>query len=261
MATKKQGNMLSLFEDNAGAGIGEITADDLATPRIVLIQPGSPQIKKSSEKYLSDASVGDLLFTSTNTVIDGQEGVRFLPVHFDRNYVEWRLREDGGGFVAVHDKNTPLMAQTMRDEQYRDILTKSDGTRTELQNTANHYGYAEINGELERCVMNLSRSQLKVSRAWMGLINGTRMNGAKGEFTPPSYSHWYVVRAVEVDGNKGNYYNFAVSQEGPLTDKEAQLFSDAQEFSAFCQEGGMQMSLPKPEQSKPVIKDLTEGEW
>ena len=41
MATKKQDNMLSLFEDNAGAGIGEITADDLATPRIVLIQPGS----------------------------------------------------------------------------------------------------------------------------------------------------------------------------------------------------------------------------
>jgi len=42
--------MLSLFEDNAGAGIGEITADDLATPRIVLIQPGSPQTKEKFTK-------------------------------------------------------------------------------------------------------------------------------------------------------------------------------------------------------------------
>ena len=51
MATKKQDNMMSLFEDNAGAGIGEITADDLGTPRITIIQTSSPQIKKTHAKY------------------------------------------------------------------------------------------------------------------------------------------------------------------------------------------------------------------
>ena len=83
MATKKQNTeIVSLFEEKAGAGIGEVSADDLATPRIVMIQPGSPQIKKSSTKYLADASVGDLLFTATNTIVDGEEGIRFLPVYF-----------------------------------------------------------------------------------------------------------------------------------------------------------------------------------
>jgi len=250
MATKKQNNMMSLFEDNAGAGIGEISTDDLATPRIALVQPGSPQIKKTHAKYSPDAKVGDLMFTATNTFVDGDEGIRFLPVFYDRNYVEWK--EDRQGFVGVHPLNTPLMAQTTRDASYNDILTKPDGSRTILQNTANHYGFAEINGELQRCVINMSRSQLKVSRAWLGLINGTRMNGAKGDFMPPSYSHFYTVRAVEVTTNKkGNYYNFAVTQERPLNDDEEERFLEAQEFSAFCEKGGMQPVLPE---SKPAAE-------
>ena len=162
MATKKQNTeIVSLFEEKAGAGIGEVSADDLATPRIVMIQPGSPQIKKSSTKYLADASVGDLLFTATNTIVDGEEGIRFLPVYFDRNYIEWNLRENGGGFVAAHPKDTPLLGETQRDAQFRDIRTYSDGRQTELQNTANHYGYAIIEGSPQRCVINMTRSQLK----------------------------------------------------------------------------------------------------
>ena len=249
MATKKQNNMMSLFEDNAGAGIGEISADDLATPRISIIQAMSPQIKKTHAKYSPDAKVGDLMFTATNTFVDGDEGIRFLPVFYDRTYVEWKMGREG--FVGVHPLNTPLMAQTTRDASYNDILTKSDGSTTILQNTANHYGFAEINGELQRCVINMSRSQLKVSRTWLGLINGTRMNGAKGDFTPPSYSHFYVVRSVEVESPKGSYYNYAITQERSLNEKEAELFGDAQEFSTFCQKGGMQPVLPE---SKPAAE-------
>ena len=109
MATKKQNNMMSLFEDNAGAGIGEISTDDLATPRIALVQPGSPQIKKNHAKYSPDAKVGDLMFTATNTFVDGDEGIRFLPVFYDRNYVEWKA--DREGFVGIHPLNTPTALQ------------------------------------------------------------------------------------------------------------------------------------------------------
>ena len=47
MATKKQNNMMSLFEDNAGAGIGEISTDDLATPRIALVVHKLKKIMRS----------------------------------------------------------------------------------------------------------------------------------------------------------------------------------------------------------------------
>ena len=264
MATKKQSNeIVSLFEEKAGAGIGEITADDLATPRIIIIQPGSPQIKKSAVKYLANASVGDLLFTATNTIIDGEEGVRFLPVYFDRNYIEWNLRENGGGFVAAHPKDTQLLGETQRDAQFRDIRTYSDGRQTELQNTANHYGYAMIDGASQRCVINMTRSQLKMSRNWLTLINGTRLNGKNGEYTPPAHSHFYLIQTVEEESAKGTYYNYRITQERILGNKEVSLFREADDFSKFCEGGGMQamLSSSNATAAKAALENQSPKDW
>tara|TARA_R110000765_G_scaffold341299_2_gene431418 strand:- start:691 stop:1485 length:795 start_codon:yes stop_codon:yes gene_type:complete len=258
--TEQSNEIMSLFEEHAGSGIGDISPDDLATPRISIIQPMSPQLKKSSPKYIETASVGDLLFTATETAIDGSEGIRFLPAFFDNNYVEWTLREDGGGFVAVHAKDTPLLAQAQRDTFYRDVLTHSDGTRTELQKTNNHYGFAEISGEMQRCVLNMTRSQLKISRAWIGAINNTRMNGAKGDFTPPAHSHFYNISTIEEESKKGTYYNYKITQERPLNAEETDLFKEAEEFSKFCLGGGMQNMLPQGETSEKLT-DQTKPDW
>ena len=265
MATKKQNaEIVSLFEEKAGAGIGEITADDLATPRIIIIQPGSPQIKKKAVKYLADASVGDLLFTATNTIIDGEEGVRFLPVYFDRNYIEWNLRENGGGFVAAHPKDTQLLGETQRDAQFRDIRTYSDGRQTELQNTANHYGYAMIDGTSQRCVLNMTRSQLKKSRNWLTMINGTRLNGKNGEYTPPAHSHFYLIQTEEVSAvGKGSYYNYRITQERILGNKEVSLFREADDFSKFCEGGGMQamLSSSNATAAKTALENQSSKDW
>tara|TARA_R110002020_G_scaffold81113_2_gene201791 strand:+ start:439 stop:1239 length:801 start_codon:yes stop_codon:yes gene_type:complete len=265
MATKKQNTeIVSLFEEKAGAGIGEVSADDLATPRIVMIQPGSPQIKKSSTKYLADASVGDLLFTATNTIVDGEEGIRFLPVYFDRNYIEWNLRENGGGFVAAHPKDTPLLGETQRDAQFRDIRTYSDGRQTELQNTANHYGYAIIEGSPQRCVINMTRSQLKKSRGWLGMINGTRLNGKNGEYTPPAHSHFYLIQTEEVSATgKSSYYNYHITQERILGNEEVDLFREADDFSKFCEGGGMQAMLSSSEatEAKTALENQSSKDW
>ena len=265
MATKKQNTeIVSLFEEKAGAGIGEVSADDLATPRIVMIQPGSPQIKKSSTKYLADASVGDLLFTATNTIVDGEEGIRFLPVYFDRNYIEWNLRENGGGFVAAHPKDTPLLGETQRDAQFRDSRTYSDGRQTELQNTANHYGYAIIEGSPQRCVINMTRSQLKKSRGWLGMINGTRLNGKNGEYTPPAHSHFYLIQTEEVSATgKSSYYNYHITQERILGNEEVDLFREADDFSKFCEGGGMQAMLSSSEatEAKTALENQSSKDW
>jgi len=264
MATKKQSNEIaSLFEEKAGAGIGEISADDLATPRIIIIQPGSPQIKKKAVKYLADASVGDLLFTATNTIIDGDEGIRFLPVYFDRNYIEWNLRENGGGFVAAHPKDTQLLGETQRDAQFRDIKTYSDGRQTELQNTANHYGYVMIDGASQRCVINMTRSQLKMSRNWLTLINGTRLNGKNGEYTPPAHSHFYLIQTEEEESAKGTYYNYRITQERILGNKEVSLFREADDFSKFCEGGGMQamLSSSNATAAKAALENQSPKDW
>jgi hypothetical protein len=40
-----------------------------------------------------------------------------------------------------------------------------------------------------------------------------------------------------------------------LNNKEAELFEEAQEFSSFCEKGGMQPVLPKAEQNAQAIED------
>ena len=39
--TEQSNEIMSLFEEHAGSGIGDISPDDLATPRISIIQPMS----------------------------------------------------------------------------------------------------------------------------------------------------------------------------------------------------------------------------
>ena len=73
MATKKTNgeSLVALFEGVEEKGFGEVTADDLRTPRISIVQALSPQRQKASPDYNADAEAGDLYFSGTNAVLLG----------------------------------------------------------------------------------------------------------------------------------------------------------------------------------------------
>ena len=256
-SSTKKTDLTALFEKHAGQGFGEVGADDLNTPRLQIIQALSPVLNKTKPEYHADASAGDFLFTGNNSVIDGQEGFLFQPCWYDRNYVEWRLREDGGGLVSVHPADTELVYQAERDPQYRDILTKSDGSKTQLVNTGNHYGLLHLNDTAYRCVINMSGSQLKHSRSWNNMVVTQVVKGKKGTFTPPSFAQLYRINIKEESNAKGTWFGFNVAMESLLTD--AEQFNEGQTFADFCEEGGMS-ALSKPA-SKGAIENQSEKDW
>ena len=91
MATKK-GNgtsITSLFEGIEEKGFGDVSADDLRTPRLSIVQALSPQRQKTSSDFNSDAEEGDLYYSGSNYVITGDEGVLFLPAYYSKTLVEW----------------------------------------------------------------------------------------------------------------------------------------------------------------------------
>ena len=240
-SSTKGTDLTALFEKHAGQGFGEIGTEDLNTPRIQIIQALSPVLNKTKPEYRADAGAGDFLFTGSNSVIDGQKGFLFQPCWYDRNYVEWRLREDGGGLVSVHPSDTDMIFKAERDNRYRDILTKSDGSKTQLVNTGNHYGFLHLNDVLYRAVINMSGSQLKHSRAWNNMVVTQVVKGKKGTFTPPSFAQ----------------LGFNVAMDSLLTDPEQ--FNEGQDFANFCQEGGMS-ALSKPA-GKATIEDQSDKDW
>ena len=256
-STKKGTDLTALFEKHAGQGFGEVGADDLNTPRIQIIQALSPVLNKTKPEYHADAGAGDFLFTGSNSVIDGQEGFLFQPCWYDRNYVEWRLREDGGGLVSVHPSDTDMIFKAERDNRYRDILTKSDGSKTQLVNTGNHYGFLHLNDIFYRAVINMSGSQLKHSRAWNNMVVTQVAKGKKGTFTPPSFAQLYRINIKEESNSKGTWFGFNVVMDSLLTDPEQ--FNEGQIFADFCQEGGMS-ALSKPA-GKAAIEDQSDKDW
>ena len=112
MATKKNGNgtaITSLFETIEEKGFGDVGAEDLKTPRVSIVQALSPQRQKASPDYVADAEEGDIFFSGNNTSISGDEGLLFLPVFYNKTLVEWKLREKGGGLIAVHQPDSDLI--------------------------------------------------------------------------------------------------------------------------------------------------------
>ena len=254
MATKKNsGAMTSLFEGIEDKGFGDVGAEDLKTPRVSIIQALSPQRQKASADYVPDAEEGDIFFSGNNTSISGDEGLLFLPVYYNKTLVEWRLREKGGGLVTVHGPESDLLNRCNRDSQGRLVTPGGD---TQLTTTANHYGYALVDETPQKCVINMTGAQLKHSRAWNTLIQGTKLQGSKGLYTPPAYSHWYSLKTQVESNDRGTWYSYSITQERVLEESETDLFTDATEFSKFCSEGGMdQLQGPKT----PAIDNKSES--
>ena len=254
MATKK-GNgtsITSLFENIEEKGFGDVSADDLRTPRVSIVQAMSPQRQKKSSDYNPNAEEGDLYYSGTNLVINGDDGLLFLPAYYTKTLVEWGLRELGGGIKAVHPADSDLLNRCTRDSTNRLI---TPGGSTQLTVTANHYGYALVDETPHKCVINMTGSQLKHSRAWNTMIQGTKLKGAKGMFTPPAYSHWYRLTTQVESNDRGSWYSYNITQERMLDESEKDLFAEAEEFSKHVATGSLdQIGGPGGKSNSPALE-------
>jgi len=48
---------------------------------------------------------------------------------------------------------------------------------------------------------------------------GLKLQGKNGLFTPPTYSHIYNLKTVQMSNDKGTWFGWDVSKVGPVTDK------------------------------------------
>ena len=90
--------LIALMAKDAAKGLN-FTADDLAIPRLYLLQDMSPQIKDRNPEFVPGARPGMWFNTVTRSVYGGFEAI---PLKYLRRYVAWRPRNpdgSGGGLV------------------------------------------------------------------------------------------------------------------------------------------------------------------
>ena len=212
---KKKANAVAAvnFEADAGQGLN-MTQEDLALPFLKVLGQLSPECNKRDAKHVEGAEPGMIINTVTNEIYDGVKGIDVVPVHYKRQYIEWQDRgESQGAPVKIYEAGDDLPSTT-RDKFNKDRLANGNY----LENTASHF-VVILGDNPTTALISMKATQLKVSRKWNSMMMGIKMQGKNGLFTPPTYSHIYSLKPVQMSNDKGTWFGWDVAKVGPVTDK------------------------------------------
>lgn len=230
---------VDLFEQEAGAGLEGLTPQDYAIPFLVVLQQNSPQLNKTEASYIKGATGGQIFNTVSGKLYDE---VTVVPCAFAHKVVEWRPRGSGGGLVAQYD----------REDQPEDVTANEKGQMQRANGnllipTAYHYVLI-IDPDLhdfEQAVIAMSSTQLKKSKKWNSLMGALKLEGKNGPFTPPIYSHRYMLSTAGESNDKGNWFGWLV-QGGTLIENK-ELIEKARAFSKNARNISLKPAAPSEE--------------
>ena len=232
VAEKKEGALATnLFEADANQGAQNISQEDLALPFLKILGQLSPEVNKRDGKYVEGAEPGKIINTVTNELFDS---IDVIPCHYKRQYIEWQDRGTSSGApVAIHEADSDIVSTTTRDKGYKDRLPNGNY----LENTANHFVLL-CGKNPQTALLSMKSTQLKVSRKWNSMMMGIKMQGKNGLFTPPTYSHIYNLKTVQMSNDKGTWFGWDVSKKGPVDQED--LYGMAKNFALSVGKGETQ---------------------
>ena len=241
MAKKNDGGLpaelMEAFEADSGSGFEGVTTDDLQIPFIRLIQALSPQVDKNDSNFIAGSGAGDIFNTVTKQHWDGNEGLIVLPSYFQMKLLEFIPRTQGGGFVGELSPTSDDVKNAHRDEDSGMELLPSGN---ELVRTAQYYvKVVHEDGNLESAILDMKKSQLKKSRAWLTLMQMQKHNGK----ALPMFANTYRLTSVSEKNDKGNWYNWSIAKEGSVPSIEA--YNEAKEMHQSVKDGELSIAPPQ----------------
>ena len=247
IAKRDQAGALStnLFEADANAGSQNISQEDLALPFLKVLGQLSPEVNKKDSKYVAGAEPGKIYNTVTTELYDQ---IDVLPVFYKRQYVEWQDRGTSmGAPVAIHDVNSGIINEATRDKMNKDRLPNGNY----LENTANHFVVLISGSTPSTALISMKATQLKISKKWNTMMMGIQLQGKDGLFTPPTYSHIYKLKTVQMSNDKGTWFGWDVSKLGPISNKS--VYDIARSFAERVSKGEIQAKPEAAETSRQGI--------
>ena len=245
VTTKKEGALaVNIFEADADKGTQNISQEDLALPFLKVLGQLSPEVNKTHGKYVEGAEPGKIINTVTNELYSN---INVVPVFYKRKYIEWQDRGTSTGApVAIHESDSDIISQTTRGKDYKDRLPNGNY----LENTADHFVIL-LGDSPQTALISMKATQLKVSRKWNSMMMGIKLQGKNGLFTPPTYSHIYSLKTVQMSNDKGTWFGWDVSKVGAVKDKN--MYDMAKSFADSVGKGEIQA---KPEVQEDTKKSL-----
>jgi hypothetical protein len=216
----------------------------MAIPFLAILQSGSPQCKRSEGAYIEGAAEGMLLNTVTGKVTDtSKRPLLVVPCAYTRAFVEWRLRENGGGFVKEHKPDPGLLTDTIRDEKNRDILPSGN----QINDTRTFYVLElDDDGIPSPAVLTMTSTQIKKAKQWMMQQNLLKLKGAAGvSYTPPMFASKWSVTTVPESNEKGSWMGWKFEHAGYLDGPSDPVYLAARDFHKSVVSGSTRADMSK----------------
>lgn len=200
---------MSEYAEYAGDGFEGQTADDYALPFLHILQALSPILENRE-----DLRPGMILNTVTGETVTGQKGIRFIPATTKHEYVEWRPRDQGGGYIGSHPIDSELVRKLTGGGRVTGALKTPDGN--ELIETFYVYGLiVDDEGGYSHAVISFESAKIKKYRAWMTKAKTIQIQvPGRGRVPAPLFSHVYRLRTVSEKNKKGTFFNWEASFDG-----------------------------------------------
>lgn len=207
--------MMEDMEEHSGAGAEGADRDCYSIPFVAVLQGLSPQCNKADGAYIEGAEAGMLFNTVTAAVIDGNKGVIIIPAAFERAFINWKDRsEGGGGMLGKYKAGDEILDTITRDDKGKDRLP--DGTV--MEDTREHgIVICHPDGRLEPAVLALKASQIKKSRNWLTQMQNIKFQGKSSSFNPPTFGMQFKLTTVAEKNDKGSWFGVKIEYVGPAS--------------------------------------------
>lgn len=198
-----------LGQGGPAAGFEETDSSSYAIPFLRILQKLSPEVDKDDPAYVKGAKPGMIYHTIRKQAFDK---VIIIPCFYRKTFIEWVLRENGGGFRGEHELHIgrEMLNQCERNDKGQFILPNG----CQLSETANHYVLFKVDEDFwEPVLMSMASSQLKSSRNWMSnlrgqsiVLDGQRYNNLNME------AYQWEVSTELLQNDKGKWHGWTFEQ-------------------------------------------------
>lgn len=223
-----------LLEEDSGAGLENFTTEDMQIPFIRILQALSPQLNKQDPLYIKGAEQGDIFNTVSGEIYKADTGLTVVPAYFEKKFLEFALRSTGGGFIrelAPDDKDINLTTR----EGTIEMLPSGN----ELVRTHQHLVIAKGENEMAPAVLDMKKTQLKVSRRWNTLKNGIRLPSGK---PMPLYGTAWKITTVSESNDQGTWYNYKLDRITEITKDIESMMLEARNMYQSVRKGEIKMA-------------------
>lgn len=195
-------------EEMAGQGFENTSGADYAIPFLGLLQSNSPEVDGSIDgRKIEDAVPGMMMNTVSKELMDGVKGVVIIPCMTAHEFIEWKDREKGGGFVGVHATTSAIVQKAIASAAKFGQNKSPEGN--DLSETFSIYGMLiEKDGEPcepEMIVVAFGSTKIKKYKQIM-----YRLRTVKGGAKFPLFAHTLRITSVNDKNAKGAFKNFEV---------------------------------------------------